>query len=104
MDYSLIALIGVIAVAVVLSMKLNGREWSRRAGSEYRRVFTLAAVGLLFTVSGAIGWDLSSSHGWFQGARWVAAPVWWQLGLGVACLGLSVFFARRVRPRPAARS
>jgi hypothetical protein len=95
-DYSLIVLVGMIVGTLFISAKLNSREWPGRPGYEYQRVFSLGAIGLLFTVAGVIGWDLSDSHGWFQGTKWVNGPVWWQVGLGVAALALSVLFARRV--------
>jgi prolipoprotein diacylglyceryltransferase len=103
MDYSLVVLIGLIVATLFVSTKLNRRGWPGRPGSEYQVVFSTAAVGLLFTVAGAIGWDLSYSHGWFQDTKWVDGPIWWQIGLGVASLALSAFFARRVRPRRTTR-
>jgi len=75
----------------------------RRAGSEYHRVFSTAAVGLLLLVAGVIGWDLRYSHGWFQGTRWVDGPIWWQVALGAAFLTLAAYFAQRVPARPAPR-
>jgi hypothetical protein len=99
MDYSLIALISVMVAAVFAAHTWSSRGWSGRPGSEYHRVFSTAAVGLLFTVAGTIGWDLSHSHGWFQGTTWGDGPIWWQVGLGVTFLALSVVFARRVPAR-----
>jgi hypothetical protein len=101
MDYSLIVLVGLIVATLFVSTKLHSGTWPGRPGSQYQRVFSTAALGLLFTVAGAIGWDLSQSHGWFQGTKWVDGPVWWQVGVGAASLTLSVFFACRVSPRSA---
>jgi hypothetical protein len=74
-----------------------------RPGYEYQRVITAVAIGLLFFVSGLVGWDLSYSHGWFQGTKWVEGPVWWQVGLGAGLLLLAGFLARRVPARPTPR-
>jgi len=103
MDYSLVALIGVIVATLFVSTKWHSRGWPGRPGSEYQRVFSTAAVGLLFSVAGVIGWDLRDSHGWFQGTKWMDGPIWWQVGLGAASLALAVFFARRVPSRPLPR-
>ena len=103
MDYQLIALIGLIVVVLVVSTRLKMREWPGRPGWQYQRVFSVGFFGLLLLVSGLIGWDLSYSHGWFQGTKWVDGPVWWQVSVGFGLLLLAVFFARRVPPRPAPR-
>ena len=70
---------------------------------EYQRVISCAAFGLLFAVSGIVGWDLSHSSGWFRGATWVDGPIWWQIGLGSALLLLAGILARRVPSRPTVR-
>jgi hypothetical protein len=103
MDYSLIVLVGLVVATLVVPTMLQIRAWPGRPGSQYQSVLSMAALGILFTVAGAVGWDLSQSHGWFQGTTWVESPVWWQIGVGIASLALSVFFARRVSPRPARR-
>jgi hypothetical protein len=103
MDYSLVVLAGLIVATFFISTKLQRRAWPGRPGADYQRVFSTAAVGLLFTVAGVGGWDLSHSHGWFQGTKWVDGPVWWQVGVGIASLALSAFFAGRVSPRPVPR-
>lgn len=103
MDYSLIVLVGLIVATLLASRMLHVQAWPGRPGSRYQWVFSMTALGILFTVAGAVGWDLSHSHGWFQGTKWVEGPVWWQVGVGIASLTLSVFFARRVSPRPARR-
>ena len=92
MDVQLIALIGVMVATVLVGIKLN--LW--RPGYEYQRVFSTAAAGLLFFIAGLIGWDLSACHGWFQGAKWVDAPVWWQVGLGAGLLLLAGYWAQRL--------
>ncbi len=102
MDYSLIALIGMIVATVFLASSGNNRSWPGRPGFEYHRVFSVGAIGLLYAVAGLIGWDLKYSRGWFQGTRWVDGPIWWQVALGTACLTLAVYFARRVPARPSA--
>jgi hypothetical protein len=99
MDYQLIALIGVMIAVVLVGMKTN--IW--QPGYEYQRVFSAAAAGLLFFIAGLIGWDLSYSHGFFQGTKWVEGPVWWQVGVGFGLLLLAGFWARRVPLRPTPR-
>jgi hypothetical protein len=96
MDYTLIALIGVIALTLVVSHRYHSRTWSGRPGYQYQRVLSLGVVGLLLTVAGAIGWDVSQAHGLFQGMKWVDGPVWWQIGLGGTLLASAVFMGRRV--------
>jgi hypothetical protein len=103
MDYSLIALIGMIVAALHVSTRWHSRGWPGRPGSEYHRVFSTAAMGLLFGVAGLIGWDLKYSRGWFEGTKWVDGPIWWQVALGAAFLALAAYFAGRVPARPAPR-
>jgi hypothetical protein len=96
MDYELILLIGML-VATVAAGGTLGVWWSpARPRREYQRVFNAAAAGLLFLVAGLAGWDLSHSRGWFQGAKWVDGPVWWQVTVGTALLLLAGFWARRL--------
>jgi hypothetical protein len=102
MDFQLIALIALVITAVFLSVRLNAKSLAR-PGYAYRRVFSVATAGLLFFVAGLIGWDLSYSHGWFQGTKWVDAPIWWEVGLGLGLLLLAGFWARRVPFRSAPR-
>jgi hypothetical protein len=102
-DYALIGLAGLIVLTVVVSSRYHGRTWAGRPGHLYQRVITLAVFGLWLTVAGAIGWDVRYVHGFFQGTRWVAGPIWWQLGTGLALLVLALFLARRV-PADATRS
>jgi hypothetical protein len=98
MDYTLIALIGVVVLALVVSHRYHSRTWSGRPGYRYQRVISVAVMGLWLTVAGAIGWDLSQVRGFFQGTKWVDGPVWWQLGVGGALLAWAMFLARRVPP------
>jgi len=73
MDYTLIALIGLIVLTVVASSRYRSRTWSGRPGHQYQRVITVGIWGLWLTVAGAIGWDLSHAHGFFPGdqvGRW----------------------------------
>jgi hypothetical protein len=102
MDYQLIVVIGMMLAMVFVSTKTQMSWWPTRgrSGYEYQRVISAAAAGLLFFVAGLIGWDLKYSHGWFQGTKWVDAPIWWQVGLGAGLLLLAVFWARRVPARP----
>ena len=101
MDYELIALIGMMAATVLVGIELRLHWWSARPGYEYQRVFGAAAAGLLLLVAGLIGWELRDSYGFFQGTRWVDAPVWWQVGGGIGLLLMAGFWAQRVPPRPA---
>jgi hypothetical protein len=95
MDYSLLALIALIAVTIVLSTRHHRYSWSSPR-HQYRRVFSIGAFGLWLTVAGAIGWDLKYVRGFFQGTKWVGTPIWWQLGLGVVLLAIAVWLARRI--------
>lgn len=98
MDYELIALIGVVVAALIVSTRLHSRSWPGRPGWQYQRVFSVGFGGLLFLIAGLIGWDLTHSHGWFQGTRWVDRPVWWQVALGTGLLLLAGYLARSVPP------
>ena len=103
MDFTLIALIGLIVLALVVAQRYHSRTWSGRPGYRYQRVLSVGVVGLLLTITGAIGWDVSHAHGLFEGMRWADGPVWWQLGLGVGMVAVAVFMGRRV-PANATRS
>jgi hypothetical protein len=103
MDYTLIALIGVMALTMVVSHRYHSRTWSGRPGYQYQRVISVGVMGLSLTIAGAIGWDVSHAHGLLQGMKWVDGPIWWQIGLGGVLLALAVFFARTV-PSHATRS
>ena len=103
MGYELVALIGMMLATIAIGVKLRFWSWPARPGREYQRVFSAAAAGLLFLVAGLVGWDLSSSHGWFQGTRWVDGPIWWQVGMGTALLLLASYWARRVPLPPSPR-
>jgi hypothetical protein len=96
MDYALIALIGLIVLALVVSQRDHSRTWSGRPGYRYQRVISVGVVGLLLAVTGAIGWDVSDAHELFGGMKWVDGPIWWQLGLGVGMVAVAVFMGRRV--------
>ena len=96
MDLQLIALIVMIGAVVMFATKHHSRSWPGRPGWQYQRVFSVGFAGLLFFVAGLIGWDLKYSHGWFQGTKWVAGPIWWQVGFGTGLLLLAGFWARRV--------
>jgi hypothetical protein len=100
MDFQLITLIAMVVAVVFLSVSLNSKSLARPS-HRYQRVFSVTAAGLLLFVAGLIGWDLSYSHGWFQGTKWVGGPVWWEVGIGLGLLLLAGFWARRVPLRPA---
>jgi hypothetical protein len=102
MDIQLVIWIGLSLAVLVLMLKTQPRAWSVSPGWQYRRVFSAGFGGLLFFVAGLIGWDLSHSHGWFEGTKWTDAPIWWQVALGAALLFLAAYWARRV-PRQVAR-
>jgi len=101
MDYQLLLLIAMVAATVVVGIKSSFWWRPSRPGNEYQRLFNITAAGLLYLVAGLIGWDLRYSRGWFQGARWVNGPVWWQVGAGTVLLVLAGFWARRLMPGPA---
>ena len=78
MDYELLVLIGMMVATVLVGIRLNLYWWPARRSSDYQRVFSAGAVGLLLLVAGLIGWELNRSHGFFQGTRWVDGPIWWR--------------------------
>ena len=102
-DYSLLALIGMLIAAVVVSTRFHSRSWPGRPGWRYQRVLSVGFFGLLLFVGGLIGWDVRGSSGWFNGAKWVDGPLWSQAAIGAAMLLLAGFWARRV-PSPSARA
>ena len=69
MDYSLLALIGMIVAAMITSTRLDSRSWPGRPGWQYQRVLAVGFFSLLLLVPGLIGWDLRRSGGWFNGAH-----------------------------------
>lgn len=99
MDLPAIAFFALVVSVVVLKTRADAR-WRARSGYKFQRVFSVGAVGLLYFVSGLIGWDLSYIRGWFQGTKWVEGPIWWQVGLGLAGLLLAGYWARHAS-RPA---
>ena len=99
LDYSLLALIGMIVAVLIVSTRFHSRSWPGRPGWQYQRVLSVGFFGLLLLVAGLIGWDLRSSSGWFNGARWLDGPVWSQAAVGAGLLLLAGFWARRVPPR-----
>jgi hypothetical protein len=98
MDYQAIIVIGMIVAVLVLAWQ-HSPALPGRPGWQYQRVFSVGFGGLLFLIAGLIGWDLKYSHGWFQGTKWVDAPIWWQVALGGGLVLLAAFWARRVPPR-----
>jgi hypothetical protein len=84
-----------MVATVIVGVKLRLWWWPTRPGYEYQRVFSATAAGLLFFIARPSGWDLSHSHGLFQGTRWVEHPVWWQVIVGLGFLLLAGFWARR---------
>ena len=103
MDVQLTVLIGLILAVLVVGIKTNGHQWPGRPGWQYQRAISFVFGGMFFLIPGLIGLDLRQSHGWFQGVRWVDAPVWPQVALGFGLLLLGVYWARRVPPRPTTR-
>jgi hypothetical protein len=59
-------------------------------------MFTAVLVGGFLVVTGAIGWNISYLHGFFQGGKWEDGPIWWQIALGAGALLLGVHWARRL--------
>jgi hypothetical protein len=56
-------------------------------------MFTAFAAGAYLVVTGSIGWNVSAMHGV---SRWVDAPIWWQVALGVGFLLLGAYWSRRL--------
>jgi hypothetical protein len=59
-------------------------------------MFSAFAAGASLVVTGAIGFDVSYMHGFFEGGRWVDGPVWGQIALGIGFLLLGVYWSRRL--------
>jgi hypothetical protein len=95
-DYQLLALLALISVVLIAATRHHSRSWPGRSGWQYQRVISCGVAGLLFFVSGLIGWDLRYSHGWFQGTKWMDGPVWFEVGIGAGLLALATFWSRRV--------
>ena len=93
MDYSLVALLALIALVILFSTRQHRRTWSGRPGFQYQRVITLGIAGVWLTGAGAIGWNVTH-----RGIKWADAPIWWQVGLGIVLIACAVFLARRVPP------
>ena len=98
MDYTLIALVGLIVLAVVVSTRYHSTTWSGYPGYQYQRVISVGFMGLSLTLAGAIGLDLRHVHNFFQGTTWADGPIWWQIGAGTALLALAAFLAGRMPP------
>ena len=99
MDFQAIALLVLILAVLVMGARNQRHQWPGRPGWQYQRVFSVGFGGLLLFIAGVVGWDLKYSHGWFQGIKWVDAPIWWQVALGSVLLLLAGYWARRVPPR-----
>jgi hypothetical protein len=99
MDLQLVGLIALIAAVLYLGTK-HSTTLPGKPGAQYQRAIGAAATGLFALFSGLVGWDISHSHGWFRGTKWVDGPVWWQVGLGLGLLLLAGFLARRVSLHP----
>ena len=98
MDYTLIALIGLIALAVVVSTRYHSTTWSGYPGHQYQRVISVGFMGLSLTFAGAIGLDLRHVHGFFEGTKWADGPIWSQIGVGITLLAVAAFLAWRMPP------
>ena len=98
MDYTLIALVGLIVLAVVVSTRYHITAWSGHPGYQYQRVISVGVMGLSLTFAGAIGLDLRQVHGFFQGTKWADGPIWWQIGVGITLLAFAAFLAWRMPP------
>lgn len=102
MDVSLISLIVMVAIVLGVSVRLHAKA-VLGPGHDYQRVFSVAAIGTLFLVCGVIGLDLTQSHGWLQGTRWMDGPVWGEVASGSVLLLLAGVFASLIPARPAHR-
>lgn len=71
--------------------------------SPFYGFFTFTLVGLFFMITGAIGWIPERGGGVLSGGRWVAGPVWSQVGFGVACLAVAAIALRFVLRDPRLR-
>jgi hypothetical protein len=96
MDYELLTLIAMMVAVMVVGFKLDFWWWPGRPRRRYQQAFSLGSAGLLLLGAGLVGWDLSHSHGLFQGTIWVDGPIWWQVGVGTALLLTACVWLRRV--------
>ena len=53
------------------------------------------AVALLLIVAGASGFTMNRHDAFVAGTRWAEGPIWWQVAVGVALLGVSAWLWRR---------
>lgn len=102
MDIQLVALIGLILAVLILGTKYHSRSWPGRPGWQYQRVISFGFGGMLFLVTGLIGWSVSRHDAFVTGTHWHDGPIWWQVYVGAALLLLAGYWARRV-PRRVAR-
>ena len=61
-------------------------------------MFTALAAGASLLVTGLLGLEVGHLRGFFQGARWVDPPIWWQIALGAGLLALGRHWSRRLGP------
>jgi hypothetical protein len=57
-------------------------------------MFTFALVGIFLAVTGAIRWRVGRFSGLSFPGSWTDGPVWSQIGMGAAFLGLAAVFYR----------
>ena len=73
---------------------------SRPPTPAYARFFSSLFAGLLFFVTGVIGFRVGVRGALLGDGRWAEGPILEQVGLGLVFLALAVFFFRRL-PAPA---
>jgi hypothetical protein len=73
---------------------------SRPPTPAYARFLSSLFAGLLFFVTGVIGFRVGVRGALLGDGRWAGGPILEQVGLGLAFLALAVFFFRRL-PGPA---
>ena len=67
--------------------------WPRRRSPLFNAL-SLTAVGVLFLVTGLIGYTLDRHTRFVSGTPWASSVLWWQVAAGAVLLAAAVWFWR----------